>query len=187
LPLPDVNLATPSPWRIAVEYAHAFDIEINDLPFLQKVDQESLHLFRQQISATAKTQLTSSVGRLLDAVASLASVCNEVTYERQAAMEMETLSRPFIASASPYPYYFEEKSSSGDDAGIIVRIKDVVSSVVQDIHANVSAGMIGARFHKTIAEIALEICRQARAQTPTKRSSSLGWLLAKSDPAQSGA
>jgi hydrogenase maturation protein HypF len=165
LPLPNVNLVTPSPWRIAVGYAHALDIDISDLPFLQEVDQESLHLFRQQISVTTKTQLTSSVGRLLDAVASLVGVCDEVTYEGQAAMELETLSRPFIPSVSPYPYHFEEKSPSGNDARLVVCIQEILSSVVQDVLSNVPAGIVGARFHKTIAEIALEMSRQARSQT----------------------
>jgi hydrogenase maturation protein HypF len=80
-------------------------------------------------------------------------------------MELETLSRPFIVSASPYPYHLEQQSPSENEARIVIRIKDVLSSIVQDIHANVSAGMIGARFHKTIAAIALEICCQARSQT----------------------
>jgi hydrogenase maturation protein HypF len=37
--------------------------------------------------------------------------------------------------------------------------------MVQDVRANESIGMIGARFHKTIAEIAVEICKRARTNT----------------------
>ena len=48
------------------------------------------------------------------------------------------------------------------NGGMLIRLKELLSAIVQDVRANESIEMIGARFHKTIAEIAVEICRQAR-------------------------
>lgn len=159
LPLPGSDSAIRSPWRIAAGYAHALGVEIDGLPFLQNVDRQALHVIRQQVDKKLNSPLTSSMGRLFDAVASLIGVCNEVTYEAQAAIEMEVLSKPFISIAKPYRYDVVKAEN-----GMIIRLKELLSVIVQDIRANESAGMIAARFHRTVAEIAVEICRQARSQ-----------------------
>ena len=49
--------------------------------------------------------------------------------------------------------------------GEIIRIREVFRSVMEDLHANQSIGRIGANFHKTIADIAIESCRCARKLT----------------------
>ncbi len=155
LPLPGGDSAIRYPWRIAVGYAHALDIDIAELPFLQNVDHQAINIVRQQIDKQINTPLTSSMGRLFDAVASLIGIRNNVTYEAQAAIEMEVLSRPFIAGANAYPYSIDEN----------IRVKDILNAIIQDIRNNVSAGMIGARFHKTIVQIATDICKRARTET----------------------
>jgi hydrogenase maturation protein HypF len=153
LPLPGGDAAIRSPWRIAAGYAHALRIEIDDLPFLQNTDKQALHILRQQIDKIINTVPTSSMGRLFDAVASLLGIRNEVTYEAQAAIEMEVLAKPFVTVAQPYPYYVE--------AGTI-RLRDLLNAIVQDVRARKSTEIIAARFHKTVANIALDACKQAR-------------------------
>ncbi|MBI3739491.1 MAG: carbamoyltransferase HypF, partial [Chloroflexi bacterium] len=95
LPLPGGDSAIRSPWRIALGYAHALGLDIDDLPFLQTLDHQAIKIVRQQVDIKLNAPLTSSMGRLFDAVASFIGVRNEVTYEAQAAMEMEVLSKPF--------------------------------------------------------------------------------------------
>lgn len=160
LPLPGGDSAIRAAWRIAVGYAHTLDIDIDDLPFLQNMDRQMMHNVRQQIDGKLNSPLTSSMGCLFDAVASLVGICNAVTYEAQAAMEMEVLSKPFVPEAKPYPYVIEETGNR-----IIIRLKELLYAIVQDVRGNESAGMIGARFHRTISEIAVDICRRARAST----------------------
>jgi hydrogenase maturation protein HypF len=100
------------------------------------------------------------MGRLFDAVASFLGIRNEVSYEAQAAIEMEVLSKPFVSNAKPYPYKIEQTEN-----GTMIRLRELLSAVVQDVRANVSVGMIGARFHQTIAEVAIDICRRVHAMT----------------------
>lgn len=157
LPLPGADSAIRSPWRIAAGYAHALGIDVDDLPFLQDMDMHAIRIVRQQIDKQLNSPLTSSMGRLFDAVASLIGVRNDITYEAQAAIEMEALSKPFVLSAKPYPYLIDE--------GMTIRLKDLLNSITQDVRANESIGMIGARFHKTVAEMAIEICKRAREST----------------------
>jgi len=160
LPLPGGDSAIRSPWRIMTGYAHALGIEVDDLPFLQNMDRQALRILRQQIDKKLNSPVTSSMGRLFDAVASLTGVRNDVTYEAQAAIEMEVLSKAFISEVSPYPYGIEQTEN-----GTLIRLKELLSAIVQDVRANEFAGMIGARFHKTVAEIAIDICKRARLST----------------------
>jgi hydrogenase maturation protein HypF len=157
LPLPGGDAATRSPWRIAAGYAHKLGIDVDGLPFLQNIDKQALRILKQQIDKNLNAPLTSSMGRLFDAVASFIGIRNEVSYEAQAAIEMEVIAKRFISIAKPYPYRLEETNGN-----LLIRLKELLSAIVQDVRANESVGMIGARFHRTIAEIAVEICRQAR-------------------------
>lgn len=160
LPLPGSDSAIRHPWRIAVGYAHALNLELDDLPFLKNIDKQAIKIVKQQVDKNLNAPLTSSMGRLFDAVASLIGVRTDVTYEAQAAIEMEVLSKPFISSAKAYSYSIDETES-----GMVIRLKELLTSIIQDVRGKESAGMIGARFHKTIAEIAVDISKHARTKT----------------------
>jgi hydrogenase maturation protein HypF len=160
LPLPGSDAAIHHPWRIAVGYAHALGLEIDGLQFLQTIDKPAIRITRQQVDKNLNAPRTSSMGRLFDAVASLIGIRNEVTYEAQAAIEMEALSKPFIASAKVYPYLFEESPEC-----ILIRLEGLLRAIIDDIHVDASPGLIGARFHKTLAQMSIEVCRLARENT----------------------
>lgn len=159
LTLPVGDCALRSPWRMVVAYAHALGIDIDDLPFLQNIDRRALRAVHEQVSNRLDVRLTSSMGRLFEAVASLIGIRNEVTYEAQAAIEMEVLAKPFIPAAKSYPISVEETQQ-----GTIIRLKELLSSIVQDVRANEAIGMISARFHRTVADISMDICRRVRAK-----------------------
>jgi len=153
LPLPGGDAAIRSPWRIAAGYAHALAIEIDELPFLRNADPQALNILRQQIDKKINSPLTSSMGRLFDAVASLIGLRNEVTYEAQAAIEMEGLAKPFVTVAQPYPY----EITNGNNIGL----KSLLQSIVEDVRLKKSTEIISARFHRTIADIAVNSCERA--------------------------
>ena len=48
---------------------------------------------------------------------------------------------------------------------MIIRVHEMIQSIVEDLHAGKSIGQIGANFHKTIADMAIEVCRRARTST----------------------
>lgn len=153
LPLPGGDAATRHPWRIAVGYAEALGLDIEGLPFLKSVDGQAVEVVRRQVRKKLNTPETSSMGRLFDAVACLTGIRNEVTYEAQAAMELEVLSKSSLMTADPYPFEVDDGK---------VRVRGLLQHVIDDVRRNRSAGFIGARFHRTMGAMALEVSRQAR-------------------------
>jgi hydrogenase maturation protein HypF len=156
LPLPGGDAATRSPWRIAVGYAEAFGLKIDDLPFLKSIDAEAVAIVRQQVKKRLNAPETSSMGRLFDAVAALTGIRNEVTYEAQAAMELEVLSKSAVRGAVPYPFEIE---------GDVVLLDKLLERVIEDVRKNKSPGLIGARFHHTICKMAVEVSKRVREGT----------------------
>ena len=92
VPLPGGAAAIHEPWRMAVSYlAHHFgsDLKQLSLPFLREVSDAKLDLVLRMIDRRINSPLTSSCGRLFDAVAAIAGIRNHVSYEAQAAIELE--------------------------------------------------------------------------------------------------
>ena len=153
LPLPGGDSATRHPWRIAVGYAEALGLDIEGLPFLQSLDAQAVDVVRRQVQKKLNTPETSSMGRLFDAVACLTGIRNDVTYEAQAAMELEVLSKSAVMNASPYPFEIEGEN---------IRVGELLRHVIEDVRKNKSAGFIGARFHQTMSEMALRTSQLMR-------------------------
>jgi hydrogenase maturation protein HypF len=160
LPLPGGDTAYRAPWSVACGYAHTLGLVLDDLPFLRNIDPSLVQGIRQQLDESINAPLTSSMGRLFDAVASLIGVRNDTTYEAQAAIEMEVLARPFISSVTAYPFTIEVRGNE-----TVITVKDLLATVISDVRLQKSSEMIAARFHRTVAEMAVELCRQARQST----------------------
>lgn len=135
VPLPGGEAAIREPWRVAaVHLEHAG----RPVPF------ERWPLVRESLKANAP--LSSGMGRLFDAVAALLGVRDEVTYEGQAAIELEHLAGD--TPAAPYPWRF------GDGTALVGLIHD-------DLAAGRPRAELAAAFHETVASAAAEACGEA--------------------------
>ena len=167
LPLAGGEAAIRHPWRIAVGYAEALELDVTGLPFLQSVTDQELRVCRQQAKKSLNAPLTSSMGRLFDCVAALANVRTEATYEGQAATELEQISNLqhlHCAQAQVSPisnlqgYLFGLRDSE-------ISLKSLLAEVIEDVRRGVDADKIGAKFHRTIAEMILAVCQRIRSET----------------------
>ncbi len=125
------------------------------------VDDAELAAVAAQVESGLNAPLTSSAGRLFDAVAALAGVRDAVTYEGQAAIELEMVS---TAGGAPYGFEIAEAAAARGEPHV-VRLAALFDGVLADLEAHAGPAAIGSRLHATVAAIVLESCRRARRDT----------------------
>ena len=165
--LPGGAAAIREPWRMAVSYlAHHFGSECAgmDIPFLRALDPRKLKLVLNMMKRGVNSPLTSSCGRLFDAVAALAGVRQMVNYEAQAAIELENaITEP--ASDSLYPLNI----TLGNAGPWIIDTKSLFIELVEDIRRAAPLSMISAKFHQGLVEVFARIARQIREREGLNR------------------
>jgi hydrogenase maturation protein HypF len=165
LPLPGGTLAIKKPYRTAIGYMLALGLDLDKkLPFLKQVDESEIEIIRSQIQTKFNTPLTSSMGRLFDAVAALIGVRGIIEYEAQAAIDLEMSADDAPNETGFYPIIFEER-----DGIMVIKIHDILRAVVLDIKDHARQAIIAARFHNTIARLILETCQKIVDKTDIKQ------------------
>jgi hydrogenase maturation protein HypF len=156
VPLPGGDAAVRQPWRSALSWlCESFGADIpGDLSLFAQVPQQRIALVSRMLAKKVNTVLTSSCGRLFDAVASIVGVRHEVTFEGQAAIELEFATRDGIEGV----YSFE--ISSNEPAEIDMR--PTIQEIVRDLRERGSKEEIASRFHNTISAVISEICCRIR-------------------------
>jgi len=113
-----------------------------------------VRLYSQMLSSGLRSPITTSAGRLFDGVAALAGLRQEISYEGQAAMELEFVSSPDEADA--YPVEIGEPSPAGNGC-MVIDWQPLLEAVLADWSAGRGAGIIGARFHNALAETIVQV------------------------------
>ncbi len=150
VPLPGGDAAARQPWRMAAVYLEALGAADRTTLRPDGVGQRWDQV-RQLARSERLSPRTSSAGRLFDAVASLLGVRQEVTYEGQAAVELEQLADPTVTDG--YQPVIDRI-----EGGWSLRGDQLVAGVVEDVAAGVPRPTIAARFHRGLARGAVEVC-----------------------------
>lgn len=156
LPLPGGSLAIKKPYRTAAGYLSVLDFRNalkNRLKPAYNIDNTEIELIMRQVEAGLNTPLTSSMGRLFDAVSALAGVCGSISYEAQAAIELESLAYEGANEKGSYPLVLQNNGGY-----IIVRMHDMFGAILDDISKATAVPLIAMKFHNTIAGLARDVC-----------------------------
>jgi len=158
VPMPGGAAAIRQPWRMAAAYLdQAFDGSPPAGLDVPRRNTEQWHsvvtLGRKGINAP----LTSSAGRLFDAVSSILGLRDAVHYEGQAAIELEQ--HADITENGAY----HANISDGDP--LVINGADLVRAVVDDITAGVPTATVAARFHNGIVNLIVRVCVGLRRST----------------------
>lgn len=166
VPMPGGAAAIREPWRMAISYlVRHFGPEFRRLPipFVRALDPRKTEILARMIEAGVNSPLTSSCGRLFDAVAALAGIRSVVTYEAQAAIELENVHRG-CADAGAYPFEFSARADDG-----VIGTRPMFEALVEDLKRDVGAAIISRRFHNGLAEILARAAERIRDRTPLNR------------------
>ncbi|MFC1961437.1 carbamoyltransferase HypF [Chloroflexota bacterium] len=165
VPMPGGAAAIRRPYRMAIGYLLTLfgeDALSEDLPFLEGIDVNEPALLKKQLERKINSPLTSSCGRLFDAVAALLGFKGEISYEAQAAIELEMAADE--SEHGSYPFTIAEQ---GDNH--IVQFPEVFRSIINDLHHSITPAAIAMRFHHTVAQIVVEMCRHLSRKTGIRK------------------
>jgi hydrogenase maturation protein HypF len=125
---------------------------------------------KKQVETGINSPLTSSSGRLFDAVSALIGIRGRIDYEAQAAIEMEMAAEE--GNCGSYPFSIAEQ-----DGVQIVRLKELFGGIVDDLRHDVPQGRMSAKFHWTIADMITEMCRRLAESSGIRKAALSGGVF----------
>jgi hydrogenase maturation protein HypF len=162
-PLPGGEAAIKKPYRMAISYLYSLlgeDSLDGSLPGLRGIDELELGLIKKQLERKINSPLTSSCGRLFDAVSALAGIRGSIAYEAQAAIELEMAATGAADDSSSYPFEVIMISDMR-----LVRLKDTFQAIIADLNTGTTRPEIALKFHNTVAQMAADVCRPIARET----------------------
>jgi hydrogenase maturation protein HypF len=160
VPMPGGDRAIREPWRMAV--AHLDDAGADCPRFWQRLPTGELRTVRRMVERRINSPMTSSAGRLFDTVAALVGVRERVTFEGQAAMELEWLAGGVNAEGA---YPFEIVNGPMGEESHLVDVRPLIRAIAREVEAGVPSKLIARRFHRSIAEVILRTCERLHGET----------------------
>jgi hydrogenase maturation protein HypF len=168
VPLPGGAAAIREPWRMAVSYlAHHYGREFLriDIPFVRGLDRAKVDFLLRMMEKGVNSPLTSSCGRLFDAVAALLGIRQQVNYEAQAAIELEMA----MSSSSSEEDAAYSMALSPDGENWVIGTRPLFEGMLDDLSRNVGVATISRRFHNGLVEGFVQLAKLLRDKTTLHR------------------
>ena len=163
-PLPGNERAIREPRRTALGLLYNyFGDEIFEwmwpLKPLKTFSSKECEILRSMLEKKLNTPLTSSVGRLFDAVAAILGLSQISDFEGQAAMKLEFAIAGFKTNET-YHFLINESDNLKWDIPLrLVNLKPMLTELLSDIHHSKPIPLISAKFHNTLVEMILTVSR----------------------------
>ncbi len=144
VPMPGGDMATKEPWRMAVAYLYKFlgqDFHPDDFQFLGDINHDDIEMVKMAIDKKINCPLTSSTGRLFDAVSALLDLCTFSSFHAEAPMRLEAIAEKNISES----YEFQLDRT--------ILLDKTFNGILKDIINKIPESVISAKFHNTIINI----------------------------------
>ncbi|TJZ44444.1 carbamoyltransferase HypF [Streptomyces piniterrae] len=180
VPLPGGDTTVRRPYRMALAQLRAAGLDwADDLPPTAACRPDEQRLLARQLDRGLHCVPTSSMGRLFDAVSSLAGICHHAGYEAQAALALEAAA--LTAGPDPGPGYTFALRSAPPATGTADLVADpapVLAAIVADLRTGTDPALIAARFHTAVAGLVRRLCARARERTGLRTVALTGGVFA---------
>lgn len=163
VPMPGGEASVKEPWRMAVSYLYnIYGSKLWNLrvDFLKNLDKKRAKFLIKAINKKINTPLTSSMGRLFDAVSSIIGICNVSKYEAQPAIELEKVIKnesPLTESKNRYKFKYINKKET-----IVIDWSILIKEVTRDLKNKKTKKEISLKFHNAICYMIKDVCNLLR-------------------------
>jgi hydrogenase maturation protein HypF len=163
--LPGGERAIREPWRMACAWLSASGARLEEAPPIPRglagqVDGRAWSQVAQLARTGLSSPLTTSMGRLFDAVAAICGIRGRVNYEGQAAIELEAACDP--AERRSYPIAVQR-----DGGQLVIDPRETISALIAEMEAGADVGTVASRFHAAVAGATVEACSAAASASDT--------------------
>ncbi len=170
IPLPGGDKAAAEPWRMAVSALYSATgrefLEMN-LPFLREIPGTDIEILLDIIDKKINSPLTSSVGRLFDAVSAMLGLCLYSSFDAEAPMRLEAVIDDVPETNEHYPFQIEKEIS----------LDSSFRAIIKDIIGGTAAAVISTKFHNTIVEIICSSADLLREETGINKAALSGGVF----------
>lgn len=155
--LPGGEAAIREPWRIAQGMLTVSGVACTSLPW---ETEPGVAAVKEMVRRGVHCPLTSSCGRLFDAVAALLGLCARTTYEGQAAVRLEAAQVVGADVVTPYAVPLQENGEL-----LELDSRALFLAVFEDVRQGEAAGIAAARFHAGLATALADMAEKAARRT----------------------
>jgi hydrogenase maturation protein HypF len=145
VPLQGGDSVIKEPWKCASSYLYSLNISTDS--YLPNIDNLKLEILSKALQNRINCFNSSSMGRLFDCISALILHRTHITYDAQAAIELESILDSNISDN----YHFAIDESESDET-LIIGYKDIIEGVLADLGDDKPVSTISAKFHNTICK-----------------------------------
>jgi len=163
IPLPGGDLAAKQPWRMALAYLHESGLTARPrIGIVKSVEEKKILGVEEMIRRRIRSPLSSSCGRLFDAVSALVGTSPlENEFEAEAAMRLEAAASAERRASYPFGLTRENKP-------IRISFAETIHYIISDLERGIPTALISAKFHNTLARVIVRIAQTAKKELGIK-------------------
>ncbi len=156
VPMPGGDKVSQEPWRTAVSYlyqVYGTDFRQRDLDFLRHIPAIKVDMIVEAIEKKINSPLSSSCGRLFDAVSALINLCPVSAFHAEAPMRLESIADTRIETSYPFAPYDT------------INFGPMIREIVDDLRHGETQAHIAGKFHNTMINVIFASAEKARLST----------------------